>query len=133
MNKCALDTNVLVYSHDDSALVKKNVARDLIVREPIVCTQVVSEYINVLLRVMKIQKKFIMNACMPNLKHCQMMPVDIETLQTAERLIQRYDFQVFDAIVVASALETGCNILYSEDMQHNMKIDRKLSIVNPFM
>jgi len=41
--------------------------------------------------------------------------------------------QVFDAIIVASALETGCNILYSEDMQHNMKIDRKLSIVNPFL
>jgi predicted nucleic acid-binding protein len=65
--------------------------------------------------------------------NCQIQAVDIITLQTAERLIQRYDFQIFDAIIVASALENGCQTLYSEDMQHKMVIDRKLSIINPFL
>ena len=133
MNKNALDTNILIYSHDQSDINKQNIARDLIVRSPIICTQVVSEYISVLHRVMKIPKKLIINACMTNLKYCQIQAVDIETLQTAERLIQRYDFQIFDAIIVASALETGCQILYSEDMQHKMVIDKKLSIINPFL
>jgi len=133
MNKFALDTNVLIYSHDESALIKQNVARDLIVRSPIVCTQVLSEYISVLHRVMKIQKNLIINACMPNLKYCHIKPVDLVSLQTADRLIQRYNFQLYDAIIVASALETGCDILYSEDMQHNMKVDKKLTIVNPFL
>jgi len=133
MNKFALDTNVLIYSHDESAIDKQNIARDLIVRSPIVCSQTLAEYISVLHRILKIPKAFIISACMPNLKYCQIQVVDIATLQTAEHLIQRYDFQLFDAIIVASALETGCNTLYSEDMQHNMKIDRKLSIINPFL
>ena len=133
MNNFALDTNILIYSHDETAFDKQNIARDLIVSSPVICSQTLAEYISVLRRVVKIPKEFIFKACMPNLKYCQIKLVDIETLQTAERLILRYDFQLFDAIIVASALETECNILYSEDMQHNMKIDRKLSIINPFL
>ena len=133
MNKFALDTNILIYSHDENALDKQSIARDLIVRSPVICSQALAEYISVLRRVLKIPKEFVISACMPNLKHCQIKVVDIATLQTAERLIQRYDFQLFDAVIVASALETGCNTLYSEDMQHNMRIDRKLSIINPFL
>ncbi|MCL2501546.1 MAG: PIN domain-containing protein [Bacteroidales bacterium] len=133
MNKFALDTNILVYSHDDNAIEKQNIARDLIVRSPIICSQTLAEYVSVLRRVIKMPKAFVINACMPNLRHCQIKLVDIETLQTAERLLQHYDFQIFDAIIVASALEADCNILYSEDMKHNMKIDRKLSIINPFL
>jgi len=133
MNKFALDTNVLIYSHDENALDKQNIARDLIVRSPVICTQTLAEYISVLLRVLKIQKAFIIKACMPNLKHCQIQLVDIATLQTAERLIQRYDFQIFDAIIVASALETDCNILYSEDMHHGLLVEKQLKIINPFI
>jgi len=133
MNKIAIDTNILIYSHDENSVDKQSVARDLIVKSPVVCTQVVSEYINVLKRILKIPKTMVINACIPNLKHCQIRAIDIATLQTAERLIHRYDFQLFDAIIVASALETGCQILYTEDMQHNMKIDRQLSIINPFL
>ena len=133
MNKFALDTNILIYSHDDKESDKQNIARDLIILAPVVCSQVVSEYISVLKRVFKIPKAAIMNACLPNLRHCQIYTVDIQTLQTADRLIYRYDFQIFDAIIVAAALESGCNILYSEDMQHKMKVDNKLSIINPFI
>ena len=120
MNKIAINTNVLIYSHDENSGNKQNIARDLIVSSPFVCTQVVSEYISVLKRIFKIPKTMLINACTPNLRYCQIQAVNITTLQTAERLINRYDFQVFDAIIVASALESGCQILYSEDMQHKM-------------
>jgi len=133
MNKFALDTNILIYSHDKDAIDKQNIARDLIVRSPIVCTQVVSEYISVLSRLMKIPKTMLLSACMPNLHNCQIYKVDIETLQTAERLIHRYDFQLFDSIIVASALNSGCETLYSEDMHHQMLIEKQLSIINPFL
>jgi len=133
MHKIALDTNILIYSHDESAVDKQNIARDLIVRSPIVCTQVLSEYISILKRLLNISKTMVISACMPNLKYCQIQAVDIVILQTAERLIHRYDFQLFDAIIVASALESGCKTLYSEDMQHEMTVDKQLSIINPFL
>jgi len=47
-------------------------------------------------------------------------------------LINRYDFSFFDALVVATALEAECNILYSEDRQHGQIIEGKLVIINPF-
>ncbi|MCL2040436.1 MAG: hypothetical protein FWG84_00160 [Bacteroidales bacterium] len=77
MNKFALDTNILIYSHDENAADKQSIARNLIVRSPIVCMQV--------------------------------------------------------AIIIAAALDSGCHTLYSEDMQHKMVIDKKLSIINPFL
>jgi len=133
MNNFALDTNILIYSHDKNSVYKQNIARDLIIQSPIVSTQVVSEYINVMKRMLNIHKTMVINACIINLKHCQIQAVDIATLQNAEHLIHRYDFQLFDAIVVASALESGCSILYSEDMQHKMVINNRLSILNPFL
>ena len=133
MSNFAVDTNILVYSHDQNVGSKLDIARDLIVKSPVVSTQAVSEYINVLKRVMKIPKQQIFSTCLPNLKRCNIFKVDTATLQSADYLIQRYDFQLFDAIIVASALEAGCKTLYSEDMQHNMKIDRQLTIINPFV
>jgi predicted nucleic acid-binding protein len=37
-----------------------------------------------------------------------------------------------DLLIVATAIESGCSILYSEDMQHNQNIENKLVIINPF-
>ncbi len=48
-------------------------------------------------------------------------------------LIKKYDFQLFDAIVVASALEAGCEVLYTEDMHHQLLVNEQLKIINPFL
>jgi predicted nucleic acid-binding protein len=33
---------------------------------------------------------------------------------------------------LASALEVGCNLIYSEDLQDGQQIDDQLMIINPF-
>jgi predicted nucleic acid-binding protein len=43
-----------------------------------------------------------------------------------------YDFQLFDGIIVASALEANCDVLYSEDMQHGQIIEVSMKIINPY-
>jgi predicted nucleic acid-binding protein len=48
-------------------------------------------------------------------------------------LVKKYDFQIFDGIIVASALEAGCDNLYSADMQHGLVVDGALRIVNPYL
>jgi predicted nucleic acid-binding protein len=64
---------------------------------------------------------------------CIIYPLDLSTLQVAKHLIRHYDFQIFDSIIVASALEANCEVLYSEDMHHHLAIEGQLSIVNPFL
>jgi len=46
--------------------------------------------------------------------------------------IEKYKYQYYDSLIIATAIENGCSILYSEDMQHNQNIENKLVIVNPF-
>jgi predicted nucleic acid-binding protein len=38
----------------------------------------------------------------------------------------------WDSLIISSALESGCKILYTEDMHHNQIIEGKLKIINPF-
>jgi predicted nucleic acid-binding protein len=40
--------------------------------------------------------------------------------------------EMMDAVIVAAALQAGCDTLWSEDMQHGMTLDEGLRIVNPF-
>jgi predicted nucleic acid-binding protein len=47
-------------------------------------------------------------------------------------LAERYGLSVHDAMIVAAALIGGCDVLYSEDMQDGMLIDKQLTICNPF-
>ncbi|MDR3184378.1 MAG: PIN domain-containing protein [Prevotellaceae bacterium] len=131
--KSALDTNVLIYSHSQDDLFKQDIARNLIVRSPVVSTQVLSEYINVLKRVMSLSKKELLSLCIKTFAHSDIYPVGMDTLKAAEQIIQRYDLQIFDSIVVAAAIEAGCDVLYTEDMSHNLVINNQLTIINPFL
>jgi hypothetical protein len=49
-------------------------------------------------------------------------------VKLAQNLINRYDFQIFDGIIIAAALEANCSILYSEDMQNGQIIENTLKI-----
>jgi predicted nucleic acid-binding protein len=133
MIKIAIDTNILIYSHDAQNFKHCNIANTLIKLSPIVSAQVVSEYINVLKRTIPLSKEEVINLCIKNLLECTIHALNTETLIRAAHLIRRYNFQIFDSIIVASALEAGCDALYSEDMQHCMKVDGHLKIINPFL
>jgi predicted nucleic acid-binding protein len=50
----------------------------------------------------------------------------------ARALAEDHRLSFYDALIVATAIEAGCGILYSEDMQHGRSIGA-LSIVNPFL
>ena len=44
-----------------------------------------------------------------------------------------YSTSYYDSIIISTAINAGCEILYSEDMQNNQIISHKLKIVNPFV
>ena len=133
MNKIALDSNILIYSHGSDCDNKRLIARNLLKEKPVISSQVISEYLNVMRRKFKIEKQELIHICSLWLEKCSVQPVVFSTIKLAQHLIDRYDFQIFDGIIVASALEANCNILYSEDMQHNQVVENTVKIVNPFV
>jgi predicted nucleic acid-binding protein len=84
-------------------------------------------------RISKIEKSELLKICAEWLEDCQIHAVGISTIKLSHQLVKNYDFQLFDSIIVASALEAGCEILYSEDMQSGQVIEKKLTIINPFV
>jgi len=60
--------------------------------------------------------------------------VDVEqhTFLLASPLRGSYSLSYWDSLIVASAIESGCEVLYSEDMQPGLHIEDSLVIVNPF-
>ncbi|MEN8132405.1 MAG: PIN domain-containing protein, partial [Pseudomonadota bacterium] len=43
----------------------------------------------------------------------------------------RYKISYYDSLIVAAVLEAGCKTLYSEDLQHGLRIEG-VTIENPF-
>jgi predicted nucleic acid-binding protein len=61
------------------------------------------------------------------------VPLGFKIYQDAFRLRSKYAISFWDSLIVASALDNGCKLLYSEDMQHGQVIEKKLNIMNPFI
>ena len=133
MTKISLDTNVLIYNHGIDGDAKQLIADSLLDNVPIISTQVISEYLNVLKRISKMSKSDLLKMCAEWLEGCKVQPVSISTIKLAHHLVQKYDFQLFDSIIVASSLEAECDILYSEDLHHGIIVEDKLKILNPFI
>ncbi|MDX2302194.1 MAG: PIN domain-containing protein [Microscillaceae bacterium] len=133
IERFAIDTNVLVYLHDSYDTPKREKAIELMAMSPIISGQVISEYINVLRRILKISKTELLQEVTSWLQFCEIFPIDFSTLEHAHALILQYDFQLFDALIVASAIQAECTILYSEDMKNGLLVDDQLTICNPFL
>jgi len=128
----ALDTNILIYLEGND-ITKRKIAEILLSYDPVIPAQVISEFINVIRRLRKTPKYQLIAEASAIFRHCSIAPLEQSTLDLAKTLIDRYDFQIFDSIIVASALEADCNTLFSEDMQHNMIVYKQLKIINPFI
>jgi len=133
MSKIALDSNILIYNHSLDCEDQRAIARDFFNENPVISSQVISEYLNVMNRNFKIQKQELIQICSLWLEKCSVQPVILSTIRLAQNLVSKYDFQIFDGIIVAAALEADCDILYSEDMQDGQIIENTLKIKNPFL
>lgn len=134
MSRTALDTNVLIYLHDaGEESPKRKKANQLVALNPIISSQVISEYLNVCHKRLKMTKGDSLDALMTWLSYCELGVFESAIYSDASRLVKKYQFQMFDAIIVSSSLISDCSILYSEDMQRNLTIDERLKIVNPFI
>lgn len=60
-------------------------------------------------------------------------PLVVETHKLGCEMARRYQLSVYDGMIVAAALLANSSILYSEDMQHGLVVEKRLTIRNPFI
>ena len=56
----------------------------------------------------------------------------MDTHDEGLRAAARYRLSIYDGLIVGAALLADCQTLWSEDMQHGLRIDGRLTIRNPF-
>ena len=126
-----LDSNVLVYAFTSDP--RAGQAQMLLARGCNIGVQGLNEFANVARRKLRMTWIEVREALAAIRTLCRaILPIDIETHTEALRLAERYRYTIFDALVVAAALRADCGVLWSEDMQDGLVIDRRLRIVNPF-
>ena len=131
--KIALDTNILIYLYDDLDERKRNISESLILDRPLIGSQVISEFLNVTKRLLKLPKNELMDKADKLFRVCEIVSMNQMTITKAKDLIIKYDFQLFDSLIVASALQANCTVLYSEDLHHNLLVENQLRVINPFI
>ena len=125
-----LDTNIFVYTFDSSAPAKARRARQLIqealeTHRGIVSYQVVQEFFNIALRrfaqplSLADAEQYAGTVFRPLLAIHSSTALYLEAL----RLTTTHHLAWYDSLIVAAAIEGGCEVLYSEDLQHGRMID----------
>ena len=136
---CFVDTNIWLYAFieaDDETddTIKSAIARALIQRsEPVVSTQVINEVCINLLRRANFSEEQIGRLIEAFYEKYQVIELTRSVLLLASQLRQRYSLSFWNSTIVAAALSAGVPVLYSEDMQHELTIEQKLQIRNPFI
>jgi predicted nucleic acid-binding protein len=131
-----LDTNVLVYADDKSAIAKQNVALDLVAvhRQSgtgVVSLQVLQEYFVTVTRKLGVDPQ-VARRKVELLAEFDIAAPEVADILAAIDLHRLHALSFWDALILRSAKQTGCSVVISEDMQHGREIDG-VRIVNPFL
>lgn len=126
------DSNILIYTASSEATKRERATR-LVAGGGWVSVQVLNEVTQVARRKMGYDwpRTFAFLATLRAL-----VTVRDVTLADHDRglaIAYRHKLQVYDAVIVATALATGADRFYSEDMHDGLILDGRLRIVNPFL
>ena len=130
-----LDTNILIYAYSEDEKQKQKIALALIDKYSqniIISTQVINELTNILFKKFKIDASTIKKTILELDSVFMIEPFDLATQIKAVHIKEKYKLQFYDSLILATALENRCTILFSEDMQNGQVIENTLTIINPF-
>ena len=134
-DKVFLDTNIIIYAYSDDEPQKQEIANNILEeyeRQISISTQVINELSNNLFRKFKLNAKAVEAVVLELNDNFPIVDFNLQTQLKAIKIKERYKLQFYDSMILATALENGCNIIYSEDMQNGQIIENQLTIINPF-
>ena len=133
-DKAFLDTNVLIYLYTKDDESKRNTVYGLLDDNSCAASvQVLNEVSNVMLKKFSLSSTQIREH-LDNIELVcdEMLPVHRGTIDNALAIKDRYGFSYFDSLMLASALDGDCQIIFTEDMSDGQLINDTLRIVDPF-
>lgn len=132
MSGAFIDSNILVYAFSDDS-VRRQRAEDVLQEGDTIGVQCLNEFVSVATRKLNVGWDEIDAAIIVIEQFCpSIVPLTLAVHRRGVDIARRYRMAIYDAMIVAAALSSGCDTLYSEDMHHGLVVDARLTIVNPF-
>jgi predicted nucleic acid-binding protein len=125
------DTNILI-SAVSEADAHAAIAQKLIAAGGHISVQVLNEFAAVARR--KLEKSWTeISEALEDIRClCEpAAPLTVSIHEAAVKIAEEHGYHIYDALILAAALDAGCDTVYSEDMQDGQKIG-PISIRNPF-
>jgi len=130
--KAFFDTNVLIYALADRDP-RSARAEALLASGGVLSVQVLNEFVSVARRKILMSWSQVTQALDAFQILCPSpLPLTMGMHQAALGIAQKHGYNIYDALVVAAALQAGCTTLYSEDLRDGQTIGGQLTIRNPF-
>jgi predicted nucleic acid-binding protein len=136
-DKVFFDTNILVYAFGVRRAslpdARTEIAEQLLALGGVLSVQVLNEFVQVCRRKADLSWEQITGALEVVKELCgRVLPMTLDTHEAALDLSQRYGYSIYDSLILAAAMEAGCSIVYSEDMQSGQTLGN-LTVINPFL
>lgn len=139
MSAVLVDTNVLIYLHDDAAPAKQRRAAELLGALASdgggrLCAQVLGEYLSVVMRKFR-HVLDVPRAQRQAAKFSELFTVHdttVDVVLEAARGVQGYGFSYYDSQIWAVAKLNGIPLVYSEDFTHGREVEG-VRFENPFI
>ncbi len=132
-DKVFIDSNIIIYAYSLDEPKKMAIARDiLLAHETILSTQTINEFVNITTRKKMLNNIQVSEVIDDLFSLFTIVLIDRRVIQKALALANKHRYSYFDSLMLSSALQAECSILYSEDMHHSQVLEKKLQIINPF-
>jgi predicted nucleic acid-binding protein len=130
------DTNILLYAGSSAPADsrKQRIAEELLLTVPFALSaQVLQEYIaNALGKKALGLNEDNVTAMLDALSIVEVLPITRELVIRSLQVRRRFQVSHWDASIIAAALELGCKILYTEDLNHDQDYGG-VRAINPFI
>jgi predicted nucleic acid-binding protein len=125
------DTNLLLYLFSSSPE-KADTVETLLSEGGTISVQVLNEFAAVARRKLQMTFAEISETVDTLTQTLKVVPLTLDVHRRGLQLAERYGYSVYDAMILAAALESGCKQLLTEDLQHQQRVESMLDIINPF-
>jgi len=138
-DKVFFDTNIFVYCFDQSSPEKMTISRELLFKfslkeSSVISYQVLQEFLNVCYKLngSSTLPKPVFNFIKQEMYVRWQVNPSIKLYEKATDIKRKYQFSFYDSLIIAAAIEAKCATLFSEDLQHQQKVE-SVEILNPYV
>lgn len=137
IDKVFFDSNILIYAVDGRDLRKQKIAIDVITKSieeenGIISTQSIQEFYSASTKKLLCPPDKAMEYARNFANSFTVCQVDLELIFRAMETSRRNKLSFWDSLIVSAAAESGCALLYSEDLSDG-EIVSGVKLVNPFV